>query len=198
MNRKNLLITSALKNELAPIKNNIHTSEYSNLNIHFFISGIGKENVLTRLDKQTKINQFQTIINIGTAGSLSDKFQIGDIVFPSTFLTLLNNTLLKIDFKNLPFIQDNQIEYLNIFTSDSPINDISKKENLKKYAKIVDMESYWISKICAYQNLEFYCIKVISDYAENISMSQFKENLSNYAKLLIKPVKKFLEAYDKC
>lgn len=198
MHRRNLLITSALKDEILPLKNGIGILQYQNININYFISGIGKEKSIARLSEKLKNQQYDLVLNIGTAGSLMNNFQIGDIIFPSEFLSTTNESLniIKIEPVLLNMFDDQKLS--KIFTSEKPVNKKIDKDliNQKTHAEIVDMESFWIAQLCKEKGIDFLSIKVISDFAENITMAEFKKNLKITAKLLLDPTKNILRTYN--
>ena len=50
------------------------------------------------------------------------------------------------------------------------------KNKLEMDCDIVDMEAYALAKICKIKNIDFKCFKYISDYANEQSSNDWKEN----------------------
>lgn len=198
MNRRNLLITSALKQESQPIKNGIDILHYKNLNIDYFTSGIGKEKSSKRIFDKINNSDIDFILNIGAVGNLNDDLKIKDIVFPSKFIAIENDSLNIIDIDPIFINNYDNAKWCKIFTSQKPVTNKPDKDNILQNtgACIVDMESFWIAQICNKNKINFLSIKVVSDYAENLSMSDFKKELYTNAESLVEPIKKILEVYN--
>ena len=199
MNRRNLLIISALKDELEPIRNGINILHYNNLNIDYFISGIGKEKSEIRISERLNKSKVEFILNIGTAGSLTDDLRIGEVISPSKFCAYINDDLIEIDVNTILSNTLKNGKNCKIFTSLKPVINKTEKDKIKQNTEsnIVDMEAFWIARICKNNQINYSSIKVISDYAESITVSEFKLQLKKNAELLVGPVKSFLEVYNK-
>ncbi|CAL4320893.1 5'-methylthioadenosine/S-adenosylhomocysteine nucleosidase [Buchnera aphidicola (Eriosoma lanigerum)] len=162
-------------------------------------SGIGKVLASIATTLLIKVYNPDIIINIGSAGSIHNLLQPGNIVipnlisyhdvnltkfgykigqipgFPQSFS--VNKKLLKIYRK---VVLEHNIKYMegNIVTGD---NFIFQKKNtiyIKKHfinAIAVDMESAAIAHVCYKFNIAFLVIRSISDYANKNGDIDFKK-----------------------
>lgn len=198
-NKKNLLITAALKNEINPVKFYFKDFTFKNLKIHFLVTGIGKQISIIKLTEYCKNNKPDYILNIGTCGSMSDDYKIGDVLIVSEVINLDNN--IGETFKlNIHNYERMPITYKigKLISSEVPIVEKTQKIELQilSDADAVDMETFWIAEFCQQQGIEFSSIKVVSDFAENVSIKSFKKQLEKIANLLIEPVEMFIKMVE--
>lgn len=151
------------------------------------ISGVGKIKATITAMEMIVVDKIKTILCIGTCGAL-DKTKIGSIIMPTKYyqgdmdLTALGyrhgesfeEKTTYITPKLPKFLEINKEE--SICSSDKLIkkeeDKIFIKENFSNY---VDMESFAIAKVCIYQNVNFGCIRVVSDSEEKLG--EWEQNL---------------------
>lgn len=198
---KKIAIIAAMDQELAAIKQKFDDVEEKSLNdLVYYLgklnqkeyilikSGIGKVNA-ARVT-QVLIDKFdiEYIINVGTAGSLNDKLEIGDIIigkelvqhdFDTTafgdekgYITgtgkIFKSDSRLIDmYKN--YIAENKLEYNtiigtiasgDIFCTEKWMKD---KIHAKFNADCVEMEGAAVAQICTLNRVPFIVIRSISD-----------------------------------
>jgi adenosylhomocysteine nucleosidase len=155
-------------------------------------SNVGKVNA-ARVT-QVLIDNFNVkmVINVGTAGSLDNKLDIGDIVVAST--------LVQYDFDVTPFgrklgeienigeyieVDKNLLEIFNKFnvtigciaTGDKFVVDNEEKKRIKDYfnALCIEMEGASIAQVCYLCKLPFLVIRSITDKLDGSSKIDFSQ-----------------------
>jgi len=178
-----ILILAALSEELEPVKKKLSSKFSSNPDVVFtFIkTSIGMKNSAKKVKSQVCENNFDYVINCGSAGSLSTNLKVGNIFFPTTY-KLIN------EYGDLEIITQKEIKKLNmpthwkigaLYTSDKPI--LTKNDRRETYrksdAQAVDMEAFIQARICKEYSVPFFSIKIISDIADFVTIVKFKRNL---------------------
>ncbi len=166
----------------------IRTFEFNELKIHVIITGIGPQKTKRTLDAVADYINNGAIINIGVAGSLNNKLKIGE-------WRIINQLLLSIDFnKKIELITDDDFNAASILTSGSEITSekIKQKHHKEYSADLVDMESFYIADFAKQKNLPCKIIKMISDYADELTMQTFKKSLRKYEKEAANIIKKIV------
>ena len=162
-------------------------------------SNVGKVNA-ARVT-QMLIDNFDVnlVINVGTAGSLDNKLDIGDIVVASK--------LVQYDFDVTPFgrklgeienigeyieVDKSLLEIFNglnvhfgcIATGDKFIVDNDEKKILKEYfnALCIEMEGASIAQVCKLDNIPFLVIRSITDKQDGSSKIEFDTFLESSSK----------------
>ncbi|WP_343183245.1 5'-methylthioadenosine/adenosylhomocysteine nucleosidase [Buchnera aphidicola (Neophyllaphis podocarpi)] len=185
-------------------KNNIYiyTGKLKKTNIFIIISGIGKVSASIATMKIIEIFNPDIIINTGSAGSLIDSLNIGDIVIPNKVSYFdVNLTNFKYKIGQIPrcpqfFIMNKLLYKISIksviktkykFTSglivsgDYFIRNKIQKKNIKSNfidAVAVEMESAAISHVCYIFKIPLIIIKSISDKSNKSSTKNFKKFVS--------------------
>lgn len=218
---KKVGIIFAMKEELNEFTKKVKTSnEYKIFDLTFYESsvndmtcilvesGIGKVN--SARTTQILIDNFNAdyIFNVGVAGSITDKVNIGDIVVADKLvhhdfdITSFNHekgfipnigTYIKSDEyllkKANELIYNSKIHIGTIASGDIFITDykMSEKINNKFNALCVEMEGASIAQVCYLSNIPFLILRSISD-------SPNKENNTiNYEKFLEESSKRISE-----
>ena len=157
---------------------------------YFHYIGVGKINATYNLLKL--INKFKPnqVINFGSAGAI--KKEISGIVECTKFYQRDMDVRGLLDFKlgETPFDPISKI----ILSHEGYIcatGDKFVKNKLEMDCDIVDMEAYALAKICKIKNIDFKCFKYISDYANDQSSNDWKENCH-------KGASDFLSLYPYC
>jgi futalosine hydrolase len=175
--------------------------------VDILISGIGTTFTTFHLTNTLKEFEYQTVINIGIAGSLTHELEIGEVVNviseefadlgiekEDEFLTLFETGF--VDRDEFPFehgiIKQNdtndifELKKVKGITSNkshgrrSSIADI----NSKFTAQVESMEGAAVSYVCSWVGIPCYQIRAISNYVEPRDSSQWNiplalENLKN-------------------
>ncbi len=184
--------------------------EFNNKNYVLTKSGVGKVNAARTA--QILIDKFDTeyIINVGSAGALDDKLNIGDIV--------IGSKLVQHDFDVTAFgrekgyisgvgkffesdleiikkakgikINDINIVVGTIASGDIFCTDVKMKEKIRKEfnADCVEMEGAAIAQVCFLNKVPFIIIRSISDIPNNNNQINFK----NYIKMASKNCAEFI------
>jgi len=125
-------------------------------NNKYFIVKITPGNAIIDIVRLLK-NSIESICLIGIAGSLNEKFQIGDIIVPVNSL-YEDDLLEKVNFSYSPYQNGTICQVDGLIKSDSFY------EKLKEmHVDFVDMESYYLSKMCSVMNINSKVISIISD-----------------------------------
>ena len=141
----------------------------------FHHTGVGKINAAIKLIELIHLYEPTQVINYGTAGSV--KREISGLIECTTFIQHDMDARGLLDFKlgETPFDPISKI----ILSNEGYIcatGDKFVKNKLEMDCDIVDMEAYALAKICKIKNIDFKCFKYISDYANEQSSNDWKEN----------------------
>lgn len=182
-----------------------------NIKVVLVKSNVGKVNS-SRIC-QVLIDNFdiELIINVGTAGSVDNRLNIGDIV--------VANELVQYDFDVTPFGRKlGEIEnigksikvhenLLNLFSDnvykgviasgDKFIIDIKEKEKIRNNFKAlcIDMESASIAQVCFLDKIPFIIIRSITDKLDGSSKIEFETFLSMSSKNAANILKEYIRKY---
>lgn len=178
--------------------------------------GVGKTNASSAISYILNNYQPKWIVNLGYAGSLSNKINCNDVVmvdrvrYNDVDLTKLDKKYAHGQLPNLPYefinhttkqISNNfdqlckeakiLIKRGNLLTSDTFINSINQIKNnlnIREEKWIVDMEGAAISQICYnYDYKNLFIFKLISDIViKNNNHKQYRLNINNRNTILNK------------
>ncbi len=187
----------------------------SDTEVDILISGIGTTFTTFHLTNAIKDNHYQTVINIGIAGSLTRKLNIGEVVNvvseefadlgiekKDEFLTLFETGF--IDLNEFPFehgllkaTDSNGLFDLKkvrgITTNRSHGRESTIAEVNSKYnAQVESMEGAAVFYVCSWFGISCYEIRAISNYVEPRDSSQWNIPLAleNLKTSLINVLKK--------
>lgn len=225
---KNIGVIAAMQEEMKEIKNIMNNIEEKNVyDLKIFLGRIGdKKIILTECGigkvnaarvTQILIDKFEidTIINVGSAGALNPKLQIGDIVIGEKILQhdfditafghpkgYISNVGLEIESdKSLidkmkkaiqtVSLSDEKIEIGVIASGDIFCTEIKMKEKIRKKfnADAVEMEGAAIAQVCMLCNIPFIIIRGISDTPNgnnNITFDKYLDKASKMCALILK------------
>ena len=200
-------IIVAEEKELNAVKEIMESTEEINIYEKIFYKGLieNKEVIVVKSNVgkvnsarscQILIDKFNPdlVINVGTAGSVDNRLDIGDVV--------VANTLVQYDFDVTPFgrklgeienigecIKVNN-DLLNLFadmdltigciaSGDKFIVDINEKNNIKNTfnALCIEMEGASIAQVCYLDDVPFLVIRSITDKLDGSSKVDFEEFL---------------------
>ncbi|MGD9900317.1 MAG: hypothetical protein AB7T22_14430 [Calditrichaceae bacterium] len=186
-----ITIISALKEEIRPFLETLTVKQklkigggtlYAADDYHFLRTGIGVSNAENILQTYLLSYEPAEIVNIGTAGSLDENHQPGDIFY-----------ICKVYYKAVEQFIDLSLEENKtgtdpavLLTVDQPVMNKSDREALQRRFKagLADMEAYPLAKICANHNIKFTCYKIVSDLADENTKDEFMANYKVLSKKL--------------
>lgn len=151
-------------------------------------TGIGKINAAYALGKYLHSEKPSLIINMGTAGSR--KHQAGTIVNCTSFVqrdmdvTFLGFEKFQTPFSNDPVVIEHghKVEgYIQGVCGTGDNFDIT--ENANQF-DVVDMEAYALALICKRENIPFFCLKYVSDGANDDAGHDWNAALQRAAEAL--------------
>lgn len=184
-----------------------YLTEVLKRNVVIIYSGVGKANAAAAAIALINNFSVNSIINIGSAGSVNTKLTPGSFFIPSNAqyidvdATGFGYKVNQVPHENESFSISNKLslilneiinEYQSVFTngnigtSDSFVNQ--KNVNSFQLQKVLatDMESASIAQICSKNKIDFACVKYISDciYSDGESEKQWKKNINPDNKLM--------------
>ena len=142
----------------------------------FYYTGVGKINATYNLTKIINKYKPTEIINFGSAGTLNRKLN-GLIECTKFYQRDMDVTaLMSLQIGQTPYDNINEIiNSENGYSCGSGDNFVTGKVPLN--IDVVDMEAYALAKVCKLENINFRCLKFISDNAdENASKDWVKNN----------------------
>ena len=159
-----------------------HPERFYNTEIVF--TGVGRTNTcisLAKIANDYELNNRKSIVNIGLCGSSILGSKIGDIVIPSNFKDGDR------DWSN-SYVEEDMYPNVSCHAGPTLITSSNFVNNTKEQA-IFDMEAFDIQAFCSTFGLEFYCIKIISDFCNQDDYERMNKELF---------YKKFEEALNGC
>ena len=151
-----LLILCALEEEFSKEDNRYAES--------VFYTGVGKVNSCIAAIELIKEKNPSLVINIGTAGACRN--DIEGIIECGVFKDRDDTN----EFSNKKNIELDQ----SLYTISTGDNFVFKKV---EGCDVVDMEAYAIAKICQRYGVDFKCYKYITDYTDQKSKQDWKDNI---------------------
>ncbi len=130
-------------------------------------TGMGLLNATQKTTQAIHDHQPKFILNLGTAGSRRHK--VGEVVECNEFvrrdqtLSFLNKKISMNAFSKLPT------------TSCGSADFVDTTENINQYG-VVDMEAYAMASVCKDLNIDFGCVKFVSDISDQNVKTQWEEN----------------------
>jgi len=151
--------------------------EIPNTDKEVLVTGVGKVNAAIALTKRLMKGDIKKVLNFGSAGST--KFPIGDLVKCGRFVqrdmdcTGLGKYPHQTYGEEYDYLSNTDDEdFVTCYSGDSFVMD--------KAFDVVDMEAYALAKVCKEFDVEFHCIKVISDNAdEHADDAWFERNIKD-------------------
>ena len=159
--------------------------------VHYQISytGVGKVNAAVNAMKYSNCTK---IINYGTAGIVSKKDLIGQLVQPDV---IIQRDMLAepqaprgvVPFENDatagPFLMNTNTN-ITLGTGDS---FVMEHDPWFDYANVdlVDMEAYAIGKAANSMGIDFECYKYVSDFADEDAAETWQQNVANGATMFM-------------
>lgn len=151
-------------------------------------TGLGKVNAAYRLTRAIADKKPDMVVNLGSAGS--NHFKTGSLVCCTQFVqrdmdvTPLGFKTYETGFDASPVILDNGQLVLGLDEAICGTGDNFDTSGKASVYNVVDMEAYALAKVCLNESLPFYCVKYISDGADDSAATDWEEALEEGAKLL--------------
>ncbi len=144
-------------------------------------TGLGKINATYFLSKAIQKYQPKLVVNFGTAGS--KLFKQGEFVAATRFLqrdmdvVALGFKKYQTPFENTPiYIEFNRV-FENLPHGTVGTGDSFETNHNHDRGEVVDMEAYALAKVCKFEQVEFCCVKFISDGADNNAITDWQESV---------------------
>ncbi|MFC4164886.1 nucleosidase [Epilithonimonas zeae] len=159
-NYNNILLVFALESEAG--------KEFEKFNKVFV--GIGKVKATYNLTKAIQEVNPDLIINLGTAGSTI--FDRGSVVNCSRFIQRdMDVRALGFQKFETPFSNETILLEYGLIIEHLPngicgSGDQFEMEHINPEYNVIDMEAFALAKIAEYENIDFLCLKYISDGAD--------------------------------
>lgn len=153
-------------------------------------TGIGKVNAAYSLMRALAEKRPSAVINMGTAGSRKHKG--GTIVNCTSFVQRdMDVSLLGFEKFQTPFSTDPvKIEYgvrvNNLIEGICGTGDNFDASEAAREFDVVDMEGYALALICQREGIPFYCLKFVSDGADETAANDWSAYLHKAAEELKK------------
>ena len=155
------------------------------------VTGVGKVNAAIKLSQALcKSTKPSAIINYGTAGIVSNKSLISQLVQPDVIIQRDMMAEPQAPRGVTPFEEDatagpilmNTNTNITLGTGDS---FVMSQDPWFVYASIdlVDMEAYALAKVAHSFNIPFQCYKYVSDFADENAADTWQENVAKGANL---------------
>ena len=140
------------------------------------ITGVGMENSILAskwiIETLCPCYDVQCVINLGSAGSLSDDLEIGSLVIPQQFSH--DSLSIKNGLGCLPFChQDSKLSKL----SSTPLCHSVTIQTDFEGIGIVDMEAYWQAEVFEKMRIPFTAVKFITDHNNKSISDDFNSSL---------------------
>ena len=163
---------------------------------------------------QILIDKFNTelVINVGTAGSVDNSLEIGDVVIATELVqydfdvTPFGRKLgeienigesIKVDNKLLNLFDGMNVKKGIIASGDKFIVNREEKDNVRNIFKAlcIEMEGASIAQVCYLDKIPFLVIRSITDKLDGSSKVDFEEFLESSSKMAVNILKKVLKKY---
>jgi adenosylhomocysteine nucleosidase len=175
-----IVIIAAMERELAPLVRRWKKSAFSaggkkfiffeNENVVAIISGIGSKNA--ELAARAAVERFQPsgLVSAGLAGALIRSLKVGSVFLPNIVVDAADGAEYRCS-------ADGEHITGGVLVSASEIAGTEIKQQLVQnfHALVVDMEAAGVAKVALEANIDFRCVKAISDEADFVMppMAQF-------------------------
>lgn len=203
-----ILISCALPSEFNEARNQIGLKEITTKkdrpriaikdNITLICTGIGKINSIISL--QSAISELQIkpdiIIDTGTCGSLENKFKIFDIITSVDVVDFYNletpgNCIKNRETKKIVELLPKLTIGIEVIASieKNIVCELEREYLIKNRCNIVTWETSSIFSYCLKFNIPFISIRAVTDYCNDNTFKNFKENCTTACKKLYNYVK---------
>lgn len=181
------LIVMAHRGEAQTFIKNLDLKADKNLNglytadkLGVLITGEGIYNVFNKLPYVFGKHSIDKVINLGIAGALSSKLNLGE-VYPIRTSYGFNEVSPKFH----SFSSSHTEAEMDCITTDQRVLNNQYAKELNPFAHIVDRELWAIGNCCKEHNISFCAYKLISDFAgDNTACFDIKERAQEFSESL--------------
>lgn len=209
-----IAVISAMREELAPLKQRLNIEEegikggfllsiahFEGLRVILAVSGVGKANAAACMQQVITLYRPSEVINIGAAGSLNDRLQVGAMVLVSeslyhdvdcTGVGEAPNTLPRIprvipsdsgliqQLSQVAANLDLSCHTGRIATGDTFVSDGERRKSIRKQtdAELVEMETAAFAQIAYLNGIPFVSVRSVSDNADSEAEISFETFLA--------------------
>ena len=162
------------------------------------VTGVGKVNAAIEVCQRIAVmpKSITEVINYGTAGIVSKKPLIGQLVQPDVIIQRDMMAEPQAPRGVVPFEQDNTAGPIMLNTNTNITlgtgdSFVMETDPWFEYASIdlVDMEAYALAKAAYRFKIPFKCYKYVSDFADENAADTWQENVDNGSDLFLKTLK---------
>lgn len=209
-----------VKNIMTDIKeekiyeNILYLGKIEDKNVVCAKSSVGKVNSARLTQILIDKYNIELIINVGSAGSLDNRLDIGDIVVATKLVQYDFDTtafgrklgeisnigeFITVDKSLLDLIDNKKIFKGIIASGDKFVNNKEEKEKIRNLfnALCVEMEGASIAQVCFLDNIPFLIIRSISDKLDGTAKIEFDKFLSYSSREAANILKEFIKKYRK-
>ena len=194
---KKILLTFALPDEVVPVS-------ISGFETRNCITGVSKPYAAARLARAIVDERPDIIINIGSAGSMPGRAQVGDIFVCNRYLDrdIMRQSFTSISPEVLPTIPEEAKAFHSVYmgtpcqrfftvntgddfvTADQPID-----------GDVVDMEGFAMALVASEFGIPFFSVKYVTDIIGQNSMQIWEERLAQARRDLTEYFKSVAERF---
>jgi nucleoside phosphorylase len=142
---------------------------YQSSSGNIIITGMGPHNAYKTLCKH--IDSADIIYNLGIVGALKEQFSIGEACSIKT---------VSFDQQSI----DCEDTGHHLLTVRKPLHDPAIRDKLAQHYDFVDMEGFFIAKLCQERNKSCKLLKVVSDFCGPDTTKKILERISDLSQAL--------------
>lgn len=145
------------------------------------ITGLGLDASASAAEKVAALNPLM-VLNIGTAGSMNEQYQVGDFAVIESFLCRSHKPITSLIYG--PF-------FLESFKRARLLSCSKALDKPHDIADLVDMEAFAQAKVFQRAGVPFSSLKYVSDKVGTLSRTEFKQQLPVFHKALLSVLDSF-------
>lgn len=187
-----MLIIAALSIEIAPLINVMHaekvktysnkTALYRSGNHDLLVTGVGPVMAQRTLEAYLADHRPDFILNIGTAGMLTDEMELGKIHHIATTLTEDEDPI------HLHMLIDGPGETCLSVRRNIDNRERRDRSHHQYRARLADMECYTLARLAESEKIPMSALKITTDFADCDTRDMFREQVESSAKKLAEEV----------
>lgn len=175
-------------------------------------SNVGKVNSARVTQLLIDYFNIDLVINVGTAGSVDNSLEIGDVVVATELVQYDFDTTpfgrklgeienigesIKVDEKLLELFNETNVKKGIIASGDKFIVNREDKDNIRNTFKAlaIEMEGASIAQVCFLDKIPFLVIRSITDKLDGSSKVDFEKFLESSSKVVANILKEVLKKY---
>ncbi len=161
-------------------------------------TGLGKVNAAYALTKSIIEHKPRLVLNVGTAGS--KLFNRGELIAAHRFIqrdmdvSPLGFRRFETPFENTPIVLEFPVVFTHLPQATVGTGDSFETNHNHDRGEVVDMEAFALAKICRAEEIQFACVKYISDGADEQASDHWKESLKNLPERFVELYQKLLKS----